>query len=57
MFIYFNILKDPEKKTSRGIAFVMCKNEEEVKKAILLDGENLMGRALKINRASEKPQR
>merc|ERR1712228_399758 len=38
---------------ARGIAFICLKTVEEVEKALKLDGEEFMGRTLKVNKAGE----
>merc|ERR1719222_1085578 len=38
---------------ARGIAFICFKKAEEVEKALKLDGEEFMGRTLKVNKAGE----
>merc|ERR1711920_161356 len=38
---------------AKGIAFICLKTVEEVEKALNLDGEEFMGRTLKVNKAGE----
>jgi len=42
-----------EEGKAKGIAFICLKTAEEVEKALKLDGEEFMGRTLKVNKAGE----
>jgi len=52
------IAKDRETGRARGFAFVEMPNDEEAAKAIAaLNGEEVGGRAIKVNEARPKPDR
>ncbi|CAA7030849.1 unnamed protein product [Microthlaspi erraticum] len=52
------VLTDRETGRSRGFGFVTMSNETEVNDAIAaLDGQNLEGRAIRVNVAEERPRR
>merc|ERR1712150_457792 len=42
-----------EEGKAKGIAFICLKTAEELEKALKLDGEEFMGRTLKVNKAGE----
>lgn len=51
------IIRDQETNRSRGFGFVEMPNDEEAEKAIqTLDGQELDGRALRVNEARPKEE-
>ena len=51
------IMTDRETGRSRGFGFVEMASEEDAKKAIeLMDGQELDGRALRVNEAQPRPE-
>lgn len=55
--IFTKIIKDRFTGESRGFGFVEMSNDEEAEKAISeLNGQDLKGRALKVNKANPRPE-
>lgn len=52
------VIRDQETQRSRGFGFVEMPNDEEADKAIkTLDGQELQGRALRVNEARPQEER